>query len=55
MEHPMEDPDAFITPWAPEPVVVIDLNMPEDGSPEEEDIEVIREDVRALRASLDGS
>jgi hypothetical protein len=50
----MEDPDAFITAWAPEPVVVIDLSEADEPR-EEEDIEVIREDVRVLRASLDGS
>ena len=51
------DADAFITPWAPEPEVVIDLVAAEESEELHEiaegELKAIREDVEALKRALD--
>ena len=56
----MDESDAFITPWAPEPDVVIDLVAAADDEGEivvslDEEIKAIKQDIKALRAALDRS
>lgn len=50
-----QNPDAFVTAWAPEPEVVIDLVAVVEDEEAEEDIEVILKDVEALRSALEAS
>ena len=55
-----QNPDAFITPWAPEPEVIIDLVAVEEAEethPEiaEGEVRSMREDVEALREALDSN
>ena len=47
----MDDSDAFITPWAPEPELVIDL-VAAAKEEEETSVEVAEGDIKAMREDV---